>query len=157
MKKDFQEFKNYIKGKKVAVVGVGVSNIPLIKFLVELGASVTAFDKNTEEKLGSIVAEFKEQGVEFQLGKNYLDKLTGFDVVFKTPSMRIDNKALVKAKEEGAYITSEMEEFVRYCKGKIYGVTGSDGKTTTTTIISKLLEAQGYKTWVGGNIGTPLR
>lgn len=156
MKKDFQEFKNYIKGKKVAVVGVGVSNIPLIKFLVELGASVTAFDKNTEEKLGSIVAEFKEQGVEFQLGKNYLDKLTGFDVVFKTPSMRIDNKALVKAKEEGAYITSEMEEFVRYCKGKIYGVTGSDGKTTTTTIISKLLEAQGYKTWVGGNIGTPL-
>ena len=151
MKKDFQEFKNYIKGKKVAVVGVGVSNIPLIKFLVELGASVTAFDKNTEEKLGSIVAEFKEQGVEFQLGKNYLDKLTGFDVVFKTPSMRIDNKALVKAKEEGAYITSEMEEFVRYCKGKIYGVTGSDGKTTTTTIISKLLEAQGYKTWVGGN------
>ena len=136
--------------------GVGVSNIPLIKFLVELGASVTAFDKNTEEKLGSIVAEFKEQGVEFQLGKNYLDKLTGFDVVFKTPSMRIDNKALVKAKEEGAYITSEMEEFVRYCKGKIYGVTGSDGKTTTTTIISKLLEAQGYKTWVGGNIGTPL-
>ena len=156
MKKDFQEFKNYIKGKKVAVVGVGVSNIPLIKFLVELGASVTAFDKNTEEKLGSIVAEFKEQGVEFQLGKNYLDKLTGFDVVFKTPSMRIDNKELLKAKEEGAYITSEMEEFVRYCKGKVYAVTGSDGKTTTTTIISKLLEAQGYKTWVGGNIGTPL-
>ena len=72
--------------------------------------------------------------VDFKL---YLDKLTGFDVVFKTPSMRIDNKALVKAKEEGAYITSEMEEFVRYCKGKIYGVTGSDGKTTTTTIISK--------------------
>ena len=94
MKKDFQEFKNYIKGKKVAVVGVGVSNIPLIKFLVELGASVTAFDKNTEEKLGSIVAEFKEQGVEFQLGKNYLDKLTGFDVVFKTPSKRKEKKGL---------------------------------------------------------------
>ncbi|MCQ2968992.1 MAG: UDP-N-acetylmuramoyl-L-alanine--D-glutamate ligase [Clostridium sp.] len=156
MKKDFGEFKDYIKGKKVAVVGVGVSNIPLIKFLVELGACVTAFDKNTEEKLGSIVAEFKTKGVKFQLGKGYLDKLTGFDVVFKTPSMRIDNEALVKAKEEGAYITSEMEEFVRYCKGKIYAVTGSDGKTTTTTIISKLLEEQGYKTWVGGNIGTPL-
>ena len=146
MKKDFQEFKNYIKGKKVAVVGVGVSNIPLIKFLIELGASVTAFDRNTEEKLGSVVAEFKTQGVEFQLGKGYLDKLIGFDVIFKTPSMRIDNKELLKAKEEGAYITSEMEEFVRYCKGKVYGVTGSDGKTTTTTIISKLLEAQGYKT-----------
>lgn len=156
MKKDFQEFKNYINGKKVAVVGVGVSNIPLIKFLVELGAEVTAFDKNTEDKLGNVVADFKKQGVKFQLGEGYLEKLTGFDVVFKTPSMRIDNEALVKAKEEGAYITSEMEEFVRYCKGKIYGITGSDGKTTTTTIVSKLLEEQGYKTWVGGNIGTPL-
>ena len=82
--------------------------------------------------------------------------LTGYEVVFKTPSMRIDCEALVRSKKEGAYITSEMEEFVRYCKGKIYAITGSDGKTTTTTIISKLLEAQGYKTWVGGNIGTPL-
>lgn len=64
--------------------------------------------------------------------------------------MRIDCDALVKVKSEGAYITSEMEEFVRYCKGKVYGITGSDGKTTTTTIISKLLEEAGYKTWVGG-------
>ena len=96
MKKDFQEFKNYIKGKKVAVVGVGVSNIPLIKFLIELGSSVTAFDRNTEEKLGSVVAEFKTQGVEFQLGKGYLDKLIGFDVIFKTPSMRIDNILIIK-------------------------------------------------------------
>ncbi|MGL5085496.1 MAG: UDP-N-acetylmuramoyl-L-alanine--D-glutamate ligase, partial [Clostridium sp.] len=82
--------------------------------------------------------------------------LTGFEVVFKTPSMRIDCDALLKVKEEGAYITSEMEEFVRYCKGKVFGLTGSDGKTTTTTIVSKLLMAEGYKTWVGGNIGTPL-
>ena len=70
--------------------------------------------------------------------------------------MRIDSEALVRAKNEGAYLTSEMEEFVRYCKGKVFGVTGSDGKTTTTTIISKLLSEAGYKTWVGGNIGTPL-
>ena len=70
--------------------------------------------------------------------------------------MRIDSEALVRTKNEGAYITSEMEEFVRYCKGKVFGVTGSDGKTTTTTIISKLLSEAGYKTWVGGNIGTPL-
>lgn len=156
MKKDFNEFKKFIRNKKVAVVGIGVSNIPLIKFLVELGAQVTAFDIKTEEMLGKIASEFKEKGVKLELGEGYLDKLIGFEVIFKTPSMRIDCDALVKAKKEGAYITSEMEEFVRYCKGKIYGVTGSDGKTTTTTIISKLLEAQGYKTWVGGNIGTPL-
>ena len=156
MKKDFNEFKNFIKGKNVAVVGIGVSNIPLINFLVKLGAKVTAFDMKTEEVLGEVAIEFKEKGVNLELGEGYLDKLVGFEVVFKTPSMRIDCEALVKAKNEGAYITSEMEEFVKYCRGKIYGITGSDGKTTTTTIVSKLLESQGYKTWVGGNIGIPL-
>ena len=156
MKKNFEEFKEFIKNKNVAVVGIGVSNIPLINFLVKLGAKVTAFDKKTEEELGSIAEEFKANDVKLELGENYLNNLTGFEVVFKTPSMRIDCDALVKVKKEGAYITSEMEEFVRYCKGKIYGLTGSDGKTTTTTIVSKLLMAEGYKTWVGGNIGTPL-
>ena len=156
MKKDFNEFKQFIKNKKVAVVGIGVSNIPLINFLVELGAVVTAFDKKSKEQLGEIATEFEGKGVKLSLGENYLDSLTGFEVVFKTPSMRIDSEALVKAKNEGAYITSEMEEFVRYTKGKIFAVTGSDGKTTTTTIISKLLGEEGYKTWVGGNIGNPL-
>ena len=154
--KDFCEFKKFINKKNVAVVGIGVSNIPLINFLVKLGADVTAFDMKNEEQLGDIATNFKSKGVKLELGEGYLDKLTGFEVIFKTPSMRIDCDALIRAKQEGAYITSEMEEFVRYCKGKIYGITGSDGKTTTTTIISKLLEAQGYKTWVGGNIGTPL-
>ena len=110
----------------------------------------------SEEALGEVAVDFKKKGVKLELGEKYLEKLTGYEVIFKTPSMRIDCEALVRAKKEGAYITSEMEEFVRYCKGKIYAITGSDGKTTTTTIISKLLEAQGYKTWVGGNIGTPL-
>ena len=156
MKKDFKEFKDYIKNKNVAVVGIGVSNIPLINFLLELGAKITAFDKKNEKDLGEIVVDFKQKGVKLELGENYLNALTGFEVVFKTPSMRIDSKALIKVKEEGTYITSEMEEFVRYCKGKIYGITGSDGKTTTTSIIAKLLETEGYKTWVGGNIGNPL-
>ena len=154
--KDFCEFKKFINGKSVAVVGLGVSNIPLINFLVKLGANVTGFDMKSEEALGEVAVDFKKKGVKLELGEKYLEKLTGYEVVFKTPSMRIDCEALVRAKKEGAYITSEMEEFVRYCKGKIYAITGSDGKTTTTTIISKLLEAQGYKTWVGGNIGTPL-
>ncbi|NLZ34128.1 MAG: UDP-N-acetylmuramoyl-L-alanine--D-glutamate ligase [Clostridiales bacterium] len=156
MKKQFSDFKDFIKEKKVAVVGIGVSNIPLIRFLVKLGAVVTAFDQKTREELGEIADEFDSLSVTLELGEGYLDRLTGFEVVFKTPSMRIDSEALVRAKNEGAYITSEMEEFVRYCKGKIFGITGSDGKTTTTTIISKLLSEAGYKTWVGGNIGTPL-
>lgn len=156
MKKDFSEFKKFVNGRKIAVVGIGISNIPLIKFLVELGAHVTAFDKKDREKLGEKADEFEKMGVKLELGESYLDNLTGFDIVFKTPSMRIDCDALVKAAREGAYITSEMEEFTKYCKAKIFAVTGSDGKTTTTTIISKLLMQQGHKVWVGGNIGTPL-
>lgn len=156
MKKDFQIFKDFIKNKKVAVVGIGVSNIPLINFLIKLGAQVTAFDKKDEEALGDNAYRLKSQGVKLSLGENYLQNLTGFQVIFKTPGMRIDNPYLTKAKEEGTYITSEMEEFLRYCPAKIYGITGSDGKTTTTTIISKLLQQQGFKTWVGGNIGKPL-
>ena len=156
MKKDFKEFKKFIRNKNVAVVGVGVSNVPLIEFLIKLGANVTAFDSKSKDSLGEIVDKFEALGVKFELGEDYLNNLTGYDVVFKTPSMRIDCDALVRIKNEGAYITSEIEEFVRYTKGKVYAVTGSDGKTTTTSIVAKLLKDEGYKTWVGGNIGTPL-
>lgn len=157
MKRNFAEFKEFIKYKNVAVVGIGISNIPLIHFLRDLGASVTALDKKTEKEFGfKTIKKFKDREVKLILGENYLDNLKGFDVIFKTPSMRIDNPSLVDAQKEGAYITSEMEEFVRYCPAKIFGVTGSDGKTTTTTIIYNILKESGYKTWVGGNIGTPL-
>lgn len=156
MEKNFSEFKEFIKGKKVGVVGIGVSNIPLIHFLVELQAVVTAFDKKTHSLLGQVASDFEKNGVKLVLGEDYLNDLTGFDVIFKTPSMRIDDPALLKAKEEGTYITSEMEEFIKYCPAKTFGVTGSDGKTTTTSIIYNILKKEGYKTWVGGNIGTPL-
>jgi UDP-N-acetylmuramoylalanine--D-glutamate ligase len=156
MEKKFCEFKEFIRGKKVGVVGIGVSNIPLIHFLVKLGAVVTAFDKKTYSLLGEEALKFEKSGVKLVLGKGYLNDLTGFNVIFKTPSMRIDDPALLKAKEEGTYITSEMQEFIKYCPAKTFGVTGSDGKTTTTTIIYNILKKEGYKTWVGGNIGTPL-
>ncbi|KEI00748.1 UDP-N-acetylmuramoyl-L-alanine--D-glutamate ligase [Clostridium botulinum] len=156
MKKNFNEFKEFIKDKQVAVVGIGISNIPLIHFLVKLGAEVTAFDKKDEEKLGDVAVEFKSKGIKLELGEEYLNNLIGFDVVFKTPSMRIDNEALVRAKASGSYITSEMEEFIKYCPAKVFGITGSDGKTTTTTLVYNMLKSEGYKTWVGGNIGNPL-
>jgi UDP-N-acetylmuramoylalanine--D-glutamate ligase len=156
MKKDFKQFKSFIKDKKVAVVGIGISNIPLIEFLVNLNAHVTAFDRKDEQTLGETAETLKKLGVKLELGENYLNNLIGFDVVFKTPSMRIDNPALVRAKELGSYITSEMEEFVRYCPAKVFGITGSDGKTTTTTLVYNMLKAEGHRTWVGGNIGNPL-
>ena len=126
---NFSEFKEFIKGKKVGVVGIGVSNIPLIHFLVKLQANVTAFDKKTYSLLGKVTSGFEEDGVKLVLGEDYLNGLTGFDVIFKTPSMRIDNPALLKAKQEGTYITSEMEEFIKYCPAKTYGITGRDRKS----------------------------
>ncbi|WP_461613845.1 UDP-N-acetylmuramoyl-L-alanine--D-glutamate ligase [Clostridium sp. Marseille-QA1073] len=155
MKRDFNDFKRYILNKNVAVVGIGVSNIPLIEFLVKLGAKVTAFDKKNRDQFKDI-DKYEGLGIKFELGDNYLNNLKGFEVIFKTPSMRIDSEALVRARNEGTYITSEMEEFVRYCPAKIYGITGSDGKTTTTTLVYNILKEAGYNTWVGGNIGTPL-
>lgn len=155
MKPDFDQFKKNIKGKKVAVAGVGVSNIPLIKYLLKIGAKVTAFDKRPMEELDPKVNEFKDD-INWSLGESYLDNLKGFDYIFKTPFMRYDIDVLNKAREEGTIITSEIEEFLRYCKGKIFGVTGSDGKSTSTTLIYEILKEEGYTTYIGGNIGFPL-
>lgn len=156
MNKDFNEFKKFIYNKKVAIIGLGISNMPLIEFLSNLGAKVTGFDKKNENQLENDISELRANGVNFELGENYLDKLSNFDVIFRTPSMRVDNPVLIKAKSEGAYITSEMEEFIKYCPAKLFCVTGSDGKTTTTTLIYNILKTEGYTVWIGGNIGTPL-
>lgn len=150
-----ENFKNYIKGKKIDVLGIGISNIPLIKFLSENGAIVHACDKRTKEALGNVYDDLSGYVDSFSLGEEYLKNLTG-EIVFKSPGIRFDVPEILEIKEKGAVITSEMELFVDFCPAKIIAVTGSDGKTTTTTLISKLLEREGYKTWLGGNIGNPL-
>lgn len=154
---ELEEFKKYIKGRKVAVMGMGVSNTPLIKYLMDLDANITVFDKKTEEELGKAKCEeYRLQGVHFSLGENYLDQLVGFDIIFRSPSMRPDTPALEKELDRGAILTSEIEMLIDLCPGKVIGVTGSDGKTTTTTLIYKMLEAEGYHCYLGGNIGIPL-
>lgn len=152
---DILQFKSSVKGKEIAVIGVGISNRPVIKYLVDAGAIVKAYDKRTKEQLGSVYNEFSSIGVKFELGENYLDNLSG-DMIFKTPGLRYDHPAILAAKEKGSIITSEMELFFDVCPAKIIAVTGSDGKTTTTTLIHKMMTEQGYKTWLGGNIGNPL-
>lgn len=148
-------FERDMKNKKVTVIGIGVSNLPLIKYLCELGSDVTACDKRTSEKLGKSADELLSMGVKLNLGEDYLSNLDA-QVIFKTPGMRFDVPQLLKAKEKGAVITSEMEVFFDICPCKIIAVTGSDGKTTTTTLINKILTQNGYNTWLGGNIGNPL-
>lgn len=151
----YAPLKSLVCGKEVAVVGVGVSNVPLIHLLLRLGAQVTACDRRTADGLGDVYNELSALGVTFCLGEGYLGSLTQ-KVIFKTPGMRYDLPELLVAKANGAVITSEMEQFFELCPAKIYGITGSDGKTTTSTVIYELLKTEGYRCWLGGNIGTPL-
>lgn len=149
------EYLCSLKNKRVAVIGIGVSNTPLIRMLLRAGVSVTACDKNDRQNLGSVADELESLGARLQLGEDYLSSLD-HDVIFRTPGLHPDIPELRQARARGTEITSEMEAFFKVCPCKIIAVTGSDGKTTTTTIISELLKAAGYNVYVGGNIGRPL-
>lgn len=151
----FEQFKESVNGKNITVIGIGISNLPLINLLCESGANVTACDRKSEDALGEIALNLKSKGVKLSLGEKYLENLSG-DIIFKTPGMRFDAPELVRVRENGKIVTSEMEVFFDVCPAKIIAVTGSDGKTTTTTLISKILTESGYKCHLGGNIGKPL-
>lgn len=151
MKKGLEEFKQEIKNKKVAALGIGRSNIPAIKYLKSLGALVTGFDKNE-----SIAKECEELGIKYFLGENNLGNLKGFDYIFRSPGIKPSNENIQKEVLNGAILTSEIELLVKLCPCTIIGITGSDGKTTTSTLIAKFLEKAGFKVWLGGNIGVAL-
>ena len=155
MNKALELYKERIRGKKAAVLGFGVSNRPLAKTIAQWGADVTVFDRKNEEEFPSI-SEYKDLGIKFSLGQGYLDNLKGFDMIFRTPGMRFDIPEIQRELANGAELTSEMEVFFKLCPAKIYAVTGSDGKTTTTTLIYETLKQEGYNCYLGGNIGTPL-
>ena len=149
-----QYFEN-LKGKKVLVLGVGVSNRPLVGLLLHYGIDVTCCDKGRREILDQEVLDLEARGAKLHLGENYLDDVYG-DVIFRTPGIHPDEPQLLAMQDKGAYMTSEMEAFFSVCAAPIIGVTGSDGKTTTSTLISEMLKVEGYTVWLGGNIGTPL-
>ncbi|MBQ8893588.1 MAG: UDP-N-acetylmuramoyl-L-alanine--D-glutamate ligase [Clostridia bacterium] len=150
-----ERFQKDIKGKSVGVVGIGVSNKPIITMLAEMGIQVFAFDKRTEEQLGEAGKELRALGVELFCGPDYMDHLCG-DWIIKTPGMRFDHPALEAARQKGSVVTSEMELFFEYCPCRIIAVTGSDGKTTTTSLIYEMLRRTFAKVHLGGNIGFPL-
>lgn len=155
MSKSIERFFNSIKGKKVAFYGIGKSNLPLIKMFSEKGAKVTACDLKNECELFDIIKRLKPYNIQFKLGKEYLNNLD-FDIIFRSPGLKFYTPELIEAKNSGTIVTSEMEVFFDLCPCKIIGVTGSDGKTTTTSIIAEILKHSGKKVHLGGNIGTPL-
>ncbi|MCI9576810.1 MAG: UDP-N-acetylmuramoyl-L-alanine--D-glutamate ligase [Clostridiales bacterium] len=155
MEQRVQEFFRGMRGKRVAFCGIGGSNLPLVKIFHEYGALVTACDRRSREALGEAAKELEAMGVALKLGDDYLQNLD-VDVLFRTPGMRFHLPELDQARQKGIAVTSEMEVFFALCPCKIYAVTGSDGKTTTTTILSELLKAAGKRVHLGGNIGRPL-
>ena len=155
--KKLEEFNDYIRFRKVAVIGLGVSNIPLLDYLHTNKARVTIFDQREIDNMPKdLMDKITAYSFEFSLGKNYLEKLNGFDLIFRSPSCLPTIPQLEKEANRGAIVTTEIEMLMEMCPGTIIGVTGSDGKTTTTSLISAILKNAGYKTYLGGNIGTPL-
>ena len=158
MQKDQQKLEQLIKGKKVAFIGAGVSHKTLIKEFVELGAHVTLCDqKKSVEDFGDYAQTIRELGIDLSLGENYLEGFKGQDIIMRTPGfVGYFEKPLQDAMAAGTMVTSEVELFFDFCPCEIVAVTGSDGKTTTTTLISKFFEAAGRKVHLGGNIGAAL-
>ena len=155
------DFYDYIAGKTAAVVGIGISNTPLVDFLLAHGAIVSARDIKPREKLGALADELEAKGVKLILGEDYLEGIDE-EIIFKAPGIRCDLPQFEAAVGRGSRLTSEMELFFELCPCKIFAVTGSDGKTTTTTLtytmLRRELEKVGSraKVHVGGNIGKPL-
>ena len=155
--KKLEEFNEYIRFRKVAVIGLGVSNLPLLDYLYEKKAQVTVFDERTVDEIPqNIITKINTYEFKYSFGKNCLEKLKGFNIIFRSPSCLPTRKELQEEADRGAIVTTEVEMLMEMCPCKIIGVTGSDGKTTTTSMINAILKKAGYNTFLGGNIGTPL-
>ncbi len=150
-------FESNIKGKRVAIIGIGVSNIPLIDYFHDLGARVTVFDEIDKALLDKdIIKKINDYGFDLVTGSNALHFLRGFNIIFRSPSCLPTTLQLKSEQKRGAIVTSEIEMLMNTCPCKVIGVTGSDGKTTTTTLIYEILKKAGYNCHLGGNIGVPL-
>lgn len=145
-------------GRRVAVVGMGKSNRALARYLMREGARVTCFDQKTSSGLGDAHAELSALGASWSLGEGYLAPLPEFRWIFLTPGMKKGLPEIVKAKEAGAIISTETALFLERCKARVAGVTGSAGKTTTSTLVGLMLRESLPETpvYVGGNIGEVL-
>lgn len=148
-------FFERLRGKKVAFIGIGVSHERLIPMFSDYGASVTLCDR---KKSIDDFPEYKEMLIEknigLHLGEDYLKDIDA-DIIFRTPGMYYNNPILQEYRKKNVVVTSEMELFFELCPAKIFAVTGSDGKTTTTTLISEFLGREN-KVYKGGNIGKAL-
>ena len=151
------EFNDYIRYRKVAIIGIGVSNLPLLDYLYQKKANVTVFDEREYNEIPrESIEKITNYGFVMHFGKDCMQHLKNFNVIFRSPSCLPTRLELVEEANRGALVTTEVELLMKMCPAKIIGITGSDGKTTTTSLINSILQKAGYKTFLGGNIGTPL-
>lgn len=148
------EYIASIRDKSITVVGYGISNAPLTELLLNGGCKITVRDKRPESDIPE-AQSLRDRGVKLCLGPDYLENITE-DVIFRTPGLHPFTPQLKAAVERGAVLTSEMEAFFKVCPCHTIAITGSDGKTTTSTIIATLLKEAGHRVFLGGNIGAPL-
>ena len=152
-----EEFNRSLKNKNVAIIGLGVSNMPLLSYMKDKKANVTIFAETDENKIDkNILNTINKYKYETSFGKDALSKLKNFDIIFRSPSCLPTRKELVEEKQRGAIVTTEIEMLMKLAPCKIIGITGSDGKTTTTSLVYSILKKAGYKTYLGGNIGFPI-
>jgi len=152
----YNKFTNELKNKKVAIIGLGVSNLPIVEYLYDNGALITIFDKREKDKFDdSIISKLDEKNIKYSIGEKYLENLKNFDIIFRSPSCRPDTPELLEEKNRGAKIVSEIELLIEFSPCKVIAVTGSDGKTTTTSLIYEILKKK-YNCFLGGNIGYPI-
>lgn len=154
---DLETFYQSLPHKKVAFIGTGVTNQSCIELFAAHGADITLCDKKENlHAFGALAPRLVELGVRLSLGANYLDGLSGAEMIMRTPGFEYYTPALQAAKAAGSEVTSEMELFFRLCPCPILAVTGSDGKTTTTTLIAEMLRKAGKTVHLGGNLGRAL-
>jgi UDP-N-acetylmuramoylalanine--D-glutamate ligase len=145
-----------LKGKKVLVVGLGKSGLAAALFLRRHGAQVTVSDVRSAEALAKDIPALLEEGIMVEAGGHGLLTFRRQDLIVVSPGVPLDTPELVQARNFGRPIIGELELAARFLKGKILAVTGSNGKTTTTSLLGEILEAAGFNTLVGGNIGVPV-
>ena len=149
-----EEFNNFLDEKQVAIIGMGVSNIPLLDYFYDKNAKVTVFSTNALSD--EIMAKINKYRYEVELGEDNLSRLKGFDIIFRSPSALPTKHEFQSAVKKGAILTSEIEMVLKLAPCKIIGVTGTEGKTTTTSLIYEICKKAGYNCFLGGNIGKPI-
>lgn len=152
-----EQFNKFASGKKIAIIGLGVSNLPLLDYFHDLSCKISVFDNRLKDELDKdIIEKINNYNIEYFGGENNLKDLKGFDIIFRSPIVMPYRKEIKEESERGALVTSEIEMVLKLTPSKVIGITGTEGKTTTTSIIYEIIKKAGYKCFLGGNIGKPI-